>query len=99
LLVIVGAIAGAIVIAIKQHYREAFNAWVLEDPRSRVRIIMTVVTVSTSGPLLGMAIYCWRVAATKGRMLRYLAVFTGGSALLLAFLLWRFLFLIEQSAG
>ena len=77
--------------------RDAFEAWVREDPHTRVRLIIGALTLATSGPLIGMAIYCWRVAATKGRMLRYLAVFTGGSGLLLAFLLWRFLFLIEQA--
>jgi hypothetical protein len=63
-----------------------------------VRLMIGVLTLLTSGPLIGMAIYCWRVAATKGRFLRYIAVFSGGSGLLLAFLLWRFLFLLEQNA-
>jgi hypothetical protein len=93
-----GAAAGGILIAIGSIYREAFNGWVLEDPRPHIRIIISIVTIVTSGPLLGMSIYCWRAAATKGRALRYLALFTGGSGLLLALLLWRFLFLLEQNA-
>ena len=77
----------------------AFETWVREDLHTRVRLIIALLTILTSGPLLGMSIYCWRAAATKGAMLRYLAVFTGGSGLLLAFLLWRFLFLIERNAA
>ena len=98
LIAAVGATAGAILIGIGWSYRDAFNRWVLEDPRSHIRIVMGIVTMVTSGPLLGMAIYCWRAAATQGRALRYLAMFTGGSGLLLAFLLWRFLFLLERNA-
>ena len=75
-----------------------FEQWVREDPHTRVRLIIGVLTLLTSGPLLGMAIYCWRAAATKGRFLRYVAMFSGVSAALLAFLLWRFLFLLEQTA-
>ena len=74
-----------------------FEAWVREDLHTRVRLIIAVLTLFTSGPLIGMAIYCWRAAATKGRMLRYLAVFSGGSGVLLAFLLWFFLLMIERN--
>lgn len=76
-----------------------FEAWVREDLHTRVRLVIAVLTLLTSGPLIGMAVYCWRAAATKGRMLRYVAIFSGGSGLLLAFLLWRFLFLIEQATS
>ena len=68
------------------------------DRATTVRLVIGVVTLLTSGPLLGMAVYCWRAASTKGRMLRYFAIFSGVSGLLLAFLLWRFLFLLEQTA-
>ena len=74
-----------------------FEAWVREDLHTRVRLIIAVLTLVTSGPLIGMAIYAWRAAATKGKWLRYLAIFSGVSGLLLAFLLWLFLFLIERS--
>jgi hypothetical protein len=87
---------GAVLIAIAQHYWPDFEAWVREDRVARGRIVIAVLTLFTSGPLLGMGVYCWRAAATKGALLRFVAVFAGGSGLLLAFLLWRFLFLLEQ---
>lgn len=98
IVVAIGGAIGAVLIALALHYRLDFEVWVREDLRARVRLVMGVLTLLTSGPLLGMAVYCWRAAATRGRMLRFLAVFSGTSGLLLAFLLWRFLFLLEQNA-
>jgi hypothetical protein len=45
-----------------------------------------------------MAVYCWRLGATRGAILRVVAVFSGLSAVLLAVVLWRLLFLLEQGA-
>lgn len=86
-------------IALAESYRSDLDAWVRQDLHARVRIVLAVLTLLTSGPLLGLAVYCWRAAKTRGRMLRFLALFSGGSGLLLAFLLWRFLFLIEQTTA
>jgi hypothetical protein len=100
-LLIVGsaAVAGTALIALAQAYRGEFEAWVREDVRSRVRIITGVLTVFTSGPSLAMAIYCWLQAKQRGAVLRVVAVFSGAAGVVLAILLWRLLFLLEQSTS
>ena len=92
---IAGAI-GAVVIALAEHYRSDLDAWVRADRLVRVRLIMGVLTVLTSGPLLAMAVYCWRLGASRGAILRVVAIFSAASAVLLAAVLWRLLFLLEQ---
>lgn len=76
-----------------------FEAWVREDLHTRVRLIIALVTLFTSVPLIGMSIYAWRVASTRGKWFRYLAIFSGVSGVLLAFLLWLFLILIERNTA
>lgn len=97
LIVAGGALIGTVLIALAQNYRGAFEEWIREDVRARVRLILVALTLLTSGPLIGMSVYCWRAAATRGRVLRALALFSGGSGLLLAVLIWRFLFLLERA--
>ena len=99
LIVVIGGAIGAALIVAAQHYRADLEAWVREDLRTRVRLMIAALTLFTSGPLLAMAIYCWRAARTGGPILRFVAIFSGGSGLLLAWLLWRFLLILERSAA
>ena len=92
-----GAIIGSALIAAFEHYRADFDAWVRQDLHSRGRLVMVALIVMTSGPLLGMGIYCWRLARTKGPFLRIAGAVSGGAGLLLAVLLWRFLLILEQT--
>ena len=49
---------------------DAFQDWVLEDPGTRVPLTLTILGVLLVLPLVGLAVYLWRMAArvVEGRM-------------------------------
>jgi hypothetical protein len=56
-----GALAGAVLITLAGELRPAFDDWVRRDLDTRVRIVMAAMVILTSGPLLGLAWYLWRL--------------------------------------
>jgi hypothetical protein len=63
------AIAAAILL-VASRFRAPFEAWLVEDLRSRTLIVFAALTIVSAGPVLGMAGYLWRLGqriANSGR--------------------------------
>ena len=64
LLVILGAVVGALLIAGFEHYRTPLHDWLLSEPEQlgrRVRVGLLVVAAGLSLPVLGFATYLWSI--------------------------------------
>jgi hypothetical protein len=63
------AIAAAILL-VASRFRGPFEAWLVQDLRSRTIVVFAALTVISAGPVLGLAGYLWRLGqrvATTGR--------------------------------
>jgi hypothetical protein len=63
------AIAAAILL-VASRFRAPFEAWLVEDLRSRTLVVFAALTIVSAGPVLGMAGYLWRLGqriANSGR--------------------------------
>jgi hypothetical protein len=63
------AIATAILL-VASRFRAPFEAWLVEDLRSRTLVVFAALTIISAGPVLGMAGYLWRLGqriANSGR--------------------------------
>jgi hypothetical protein len=63
------AIAAAILL-FASRFRAPFEAWLVEDLRSRTIVVFGALTIISAGPVLGMAGYLWRLGqrvASSGR--------------------------------
>ena len=96
LLLVVGALAGAAMIAAFQAYREPLQAWMLADPtqlHARARLLIAAAGSLLVVPLLAFAAYVWRMAgaldAPRGRGLKIMAAILVVCSVLLAASLWR----------
>jgi hypothetical protein len=94
--VVVGGIAGAAMIAALQTYREPLEQWLLSDPAqtpARARLLIAAVGSLLVFPLLAFAAYAWSIAgamdASRARGLKAVAVILVAGALMLAAVLWR----------
>jgi hypothetical protein len=50
---------GAILITVARWFRPEFEAWLEQDLSARLRLVAVVLAIVTSGPVLGLAGYCW----------------------------------------
>ncbi len=66
-----GAVVGATLIGLARLFRPDIEAWVTADPESRIRVLFGVLTICTSGPVLGLSIYLWRLAQKTIRAGQY----------------------------
>lgn len=65
-LVVMATVIGIVLIAILDAHLETFQAWITEDPVlavERLKIVFLVLSITSSGPLLGFTIYFWRLGA------------------------------------
>lgn len=85
-----GALLGVVLLGMARGRGPALAAWVAEDVESRLRLVMTVLTLVTTGPVLGVAGYIWylggrvvragRYPPPRARVLRDTTVLTGQAA-------------------
>jgi hypothetical protein len=82
---------------------ERFRDWILEDPRTRVPLTLTLLGVLLVVPLCGFGLYLWKAAARgdhprlAARTIRGLAIFFFAAAAGLMVMLWRFAVLITPN--
>ena len=108
--VVLGAIVGAGLIAGFERYQPALRAWLLFAPSEtafRAKLVLLLLTAALSLPLLAVAAYLRscavrdaaasgeKVAGVRGRYLRILAVCLGSAAALLGVLMWRLALLFD----
>jgi len=70
-LIVCGALAGAALIGLAGLLRPAFEGWVRQEPEGRLRIVMMLAILLTSGPLLGFASSLWHLGGRIRRAERY----------------------------
>ena len=56
-----GALAGAVLITLGTRFRPAFEAWVERDLPARLMVVVVALLILTSGPVLVLAAYFWRL--------------------------------------
>ena len=95
LIVIGGAIVGAILIRLFQLSRRELEAWVAEDLEPRVKLVAVVTIVLLSAPLLATAAYLLRRGdiPERRRIYRFIALFLVAGGVFLPVLFWRFVLL------
>jgi hypothetical protein len=62
LLVLAAMIAGTVLIALGAQSPPGLVAWVREDYRTRLAIVIVIMLVVVAAPPLGLAVYLWRLA-------------------------------------
>jgi multisubunit Na+/H+ antiporter MnhB subunit len=65
------AVAGLVLIALAGSVRPELQSWLQREPRARLRLVMVVLVSMTSAPLLGFAVYFWRLGQRIRRADRY----------------------------
>lgn len=65
------ALLGVFLIKMAGERQPALEAWVKQDVRARVPIVLAAVTLLTSGPVLGVAGYLWHFGRRMVRTARY----------------------------
>jgi hypothetical protein len=98
-IVVVGAAAGAVMIAAWTYVKPSLEAWLREDPQQlerRARIVILIVSAFISGPALAFAVYFWRLGARARhpRLLRAAAIAIAAAATTIPILLWRLVSLL-----
>lgn len=94
-IVVIGAIAGAALIALFNTNAAEIRAWVEEDPRTRTRVVLYALSVVVAGPVIACSAYLWFV--DRRRPLRILAAVLTAAALGLVFFLFRLVNLLEAA--
>jgi hypothetical protein len=95
-IVVLGAIVGATLIALFNTNEAELRAWVEEDPRPRARVVVSALAVAVSGPVLACSAYLWFV--DRRRMMRIVAGVLTVAALAIVFFLFRLVNLLEAAA-
>jgi hypothetical protein len=95
-IVVVGAIVGATLIALFNANQAEIRAWVEEDPRTRGRLVLYALSVAVAGPVLACSGYLWFV--DRRRVLRIVAAVLIVAALAIVFLLFRLANLLDGAA-
>src|SRR5262245_33670523 len=95
-IVVLGAIVGATLIALFNVNEAELRAWVEEDPRPRARVVLYVLSVVVAGPVLACSAYLWFVDRRRG--LRIIAGVLTVAALAIVFFLYRLANLLGASA-
>ena len=95
-IVVIGAIVGATLIALFSANKAELRAWVEVDPRTRGRLIVYALSVAVAGPVLACSAYLWFV--DRRRVLRLAAGVLTVAALAIVFLLFRLANLLEAAA-
>lgn len=99
-IVAVGAVIGSVVLVLTERFRPELQAWVAQDPRARIRIVIIVLTVLTAGPVMAIGKYLWafgrrarseRPDDARGGWIQAYAAVVGAAGLLLAWFLLRLL--------
>ena len=95
-LVIIGGLAGALVILAAQAFREPLRDWLVENPSqtaARATVLIAAAGALLVIPLLAFAAYAFRTAAKmeagRARGLRVIAALLVVGAVALAAILWR----------
>jgi hypothetical protein len=99
-IVLSGAVVGGALIAIAPWLQPQFQVWLEEDARTRVTMVMTAMALATSGPLLGMGVYLWRLdprTRRGGQVLHWCGAALVVLAVLLSYALVRFATLIRAN--
>ena len=99
LIVLAGAIVGALLIRLFQHYRAGLEAWIAQDLGPRVKLVTAAMIVLLSAPLLGTAVYLLRRDddLERRRVYRLVAVFFVAGGVALPVLFWRVVLLLLAS--
>jgi hypothetical protein len=71
LIIGVGAVAGAVLIAAAERLQTFFAVWISQDLQGRSRIVFSALTALTVGPTLAVSVYCWRLGQRVVREERY----------------------------
>lgn len=71
LIVAVAAAAGFLLIGSAGSLQPDLEAWIAEEPRGRLRLLMLAAILATSAPLLGFAAYFWGLGQRILRAQRY----------------------------
>ena len=66
-----GALIGYVLINAAGQRRPEFEAWVQQDPSSRLPMVIAAVVLGTAGPVLGVAAYLWHLGRRIVRTQRY----------------------------
>lgn len=82
----VGALLGAVLIALFQYFRPAIDRFAADDPQTAATIAITGMFAFIVIPVAGMAIYFWRTGRTA---LRVCAVALLVTCLGISYVLWR----------
>jgi hypothetical protein len=92
-IVVIGAIVGATLIVLFNANEAELRAWVEEDPRTRGRLVLYLLSIAVAGPVLACSAYLWFV--DRRRLLRIVAAVLAVAALAIVFLLFRLANLLE----
>ena len=97
-ILVIGAVAGAGSILALDRYRGPLRDWLAVPGQSagRVTLVMATLALVSTAPLLGFAIYLWRLGARGPRLL---AAGLAVSAVALSLLLWRLAWLVTRQAA
>lgn len=71
LIIGVGTVLGVALITTAGELRSDLEDWVKEDPKVRLRMVMAALMLLTMGPVLGLAVYFWRLGERIVRAERY----------------------------
>ncbi len=70
----IATLGGLVMLALLQAAQPAVIEWVLSDPdstRARAQLVLAVLAVLVLGPVVGMAIYMWRLGTRVEREERF----------------------------
>ncbi len=68
---IIGALAGATLIALFESFRSEVRAWIREDFQARGKLVLLIAAVLTTAPLMTLAVCLWRLGGRVSRAGRY----------------------------
>src|SRR5262245_23422753 len=94
-IVVLGAIVGATLIALFNTNEAELRAWVEEDPRPRARVVLFALSVAVAGPVLACSAYLWFV--DRRRMMRIVAGVLTVAALAIVVFLFHLANLLEAA--
>jgi hypothetical protein len=66
-----GTLLGVVLITMAGALRPDFEAWIKQDVNVRLRMVIAILMLLTTGPAVGMASYLWRLGQRIVRTKRY----------------------------
>jgi hypothetical protein len=96
LIIAAAAVIGAGLMMFAIRSRPDFEVWLRQDIRGRSQLVVAMIIAMTSGPLLLFSGYLWQ-RRERPRFARPVAAGLAGSAVVLAFLLWRLIWLLTNA--